>query len=78
MHRKKWRVAEVDINNMSTYSNTEKWSISAEWTFRGTAYTVCADVRDDVLVVQVEDKLAADRWSGQFDAKRKKCLCKKE
>ena len=34
---------------------------------------MCADVRDDVLFVQVEDKLTADRWRGQFDAKRKLC-----
>ena len=51
-------------------SSDERWSISAGWVFRGTEYTVCADVRDDVLVIQVEDKLTADRWRGQFDAKR--------
>ncbi len=48
----------------------ERWSISAGWVFRGTEYTVCADVRDDVLMLQVEDKITADRWRGQFDAKR--------
>ena len=37
--------------------NGEKWSISASWVFRGTKYTVCADVRDDMLMVQVKDKL---------------------
>ena len=29
-----------------------------------------ADVTDDVLVVQVEEKLSADQWKGQFTAKR--------
>ena len=55
-------------------SSGERWSISAGWVFRGTEYTVCADVRDDVLVIQVEDKITADRWRGQFDAKREFCL----
>lgn len=64
-------VAPRIYNNMSTGSITEKWSISAGWVFRGTEYAVCADVRDDMLVVQVEDKVTADRWRGQFDAKRK-------
>ena len=51
-------------------SSGERWSINAGWVFRGTEYAVCADVRDDVLVIQVEDKITADRWRGQFDAKR--------
>ena len=55
-------------------SSGERWSISASWVFRGTEYTVCADVRDDVLVIQVEDKITADRWRGQFDAKREFCF----
>ena len=58
---------------MSVCNTSESWSISAGWVFRGTEYAVCADVRDDVLFVQVEDKLTADRWRGQFDAKRKLC-----
>ena len=56
-------------------SSGERWSISAGWVFRGTEYAVCADVRDDLLVVQVEDKLTADRWCGQFDAKREFSVC---
>lgn len=29
-----------------------------------------ADVRNDVLVVEVEEKLTSDQWRGQFEAKR--------
>lgn len=46
-----------------------QWSVSAPWEFRDTECTVSADVRDDVLVVQVEEKLSADQWKGQFNAK---------
>ena len=55
---------------MSVCEESESWSISSGWVFRGNEYAVCSDVRDDVLFVQVEDKLTADRWRGQFDAKR--------
>ncbi len=48
----------------------EPWSVSAPWAFRDTAYTVSADVRNEVLVVQVEEKLTAEQWRGQFEAKR--------
>lgn len=44
--------------------------VSAPWVFRDTEYTVSADVRDDVLLLEVEEKLTADQWSGQFEAKR--------
>ena len=49
---------------------SQQWSVSAPWAFRDTEYTVSADVRDDVLVVEVEEKLTAEQWSGQFEAKR--------
>lgn len=48
----------------------QDWSVSAPWSFRDTAYAVSADVRNEVLVVQVEEKLTAERWRGQFEAKR--------
>ena len=67
---KKWRETSLVAEGAMSSSNGERWSISAGWVFRGTEYTVCADVRDDVLVIQVEDKITADRWRGQFDAKR--------
>ena len=51
--------------------SSERWSIELPWVFRDRKYTVSADVRDDVLVVQVTDGLAADRWRGQFEPKRK-------
>ena len=44
--------------------------VSAPWVFRDTEYTVSADVRDDVLLLEVEEKLTADQWSSQFEAKR--------
>ncbi len=48
----------------------DHWSVSAPWVFRDTEYKVAADVREDVLIVQVEDCLAADQWTGHFDSKR--------
>ena len=52
----------------------QRWSVSAPWVFRDTEYTVSADVRNDVLVVEVEEKLTSDQWRGQFEAKRE-CEC---
>ncbi len=55
---------------MSSSQDEDHWSVSAPWVFRNTEYKVSADVREDVLIVQVEDCLAADQWTGQFDTKR--------
>jgi hypothetical protein len=49
----------------------EEWSIRSTWEFRNSNYNVCADVREDVLVVQVEEKLTGNRWRGHFEPKRK-------
>lgn len=51
--------------------------VSAPWVFRDTEYTVSADVRDDVLLLEVEEKLTADQWSGQFEAKHIEELTRK-
>jgi len=34
-------------------------------------------VRDDVLLLEVEEKLTADQWSGQFEAKHIEELTRK-
>lgn len=47
-----------------------RWSVSAPWDFRGTRYTVSADVRKDFLLIQVEEDHSADQWRAQFEAKR--------
>lgn len=56
----------------------KRWSVCAPWVFREVEYTVSAEVREDALLVQVEEKLAADQWRGRFEAKRmnreKQCL----
>ena len=52
----------------------EEWSIESPWMFRDKKYLVSADVREDVLVLQVEERLTADRWRGQFEPKRE-CSC---
>ena len=49
----------------------EEWSIESSWIFRDSNYSVSADVREDVLVLQVEEKLTGNRWRGQFEPKRK-------
>lgn len=48
------------------------WCVSAPWTFRDTEnVNVSAELKEGRLVVQVEEKLTADQWRGQFDQKRK-------
>lgn len=49
----------------------ENWSVESSWIFRDKKYTVGADVREDLLIVQVEEVVTADRWKGQFEPKRK-------
>ena len=49
----------------------DKWSVESSWLFRDKQYIVSADVREDLLVVQVEELVTADRWKGQFEPKRK-------
>lgn len=51
--------------------NSDKWSVEAPWMLRGKEYSISADVKENVLIVQVEEQLTADRWRGQFEAKRK-------
>ncbi len=55
---------------MEEGGGVEEWSVSAPWAFRDTEYTVSADVRSETLMVQVEEKLTAEQWKGQFEAKR--------
>lgn len=52
----------------------DKWSVESAWIFRDKQYTVSADVREDLLVVQVEELVTADRWKGQFEPKRKTAI----
>ena len=56
---------------ISVMEGREKWSVEAEWVFHSRKYIVSADVRDDILVVQVVDGIAAEKWRGQFEPKRK-------
>lgn len=58
-------------HTMTYTSSDDAWSIVAPWVFRDKRYIVSADVREDVLIVQVEEEFTADRWRGQFEAKRK-------
>lgn len=55
---------------MDATTGGEEWSIESPWMFRDKKYLVSADVREDVLVLQVEERLTADRWRGQFEPKR--------
>lgn len=44
-------------------------SVSAAYIFRGIEYIVTMNVKNDnVLTVEVEDKLTADQWRADFDA----------
>ncbi len=49
---------------------SERWSVVEPWVFRDKKYVVSADVQEDVLVLQVEEGLTAERWRAQFDSKR--------
>ena len=47
------------------------WSIESTWDFRDNQYTVSADVHQDLLFIQVEERFTANKWRGQFQPKRK-------
>ena len=44
-------------------------SLSARHIFRGIEYIVSMFVRDEVVVVEAEDRLTADQWRAEFDAR---------
>ena len=46
-------------------------SLSARHIFRGIEYVVSILVRDEVVVVEAEDRLTADQWRAEFDARCK-------
>ncbi len=64
------RATNLKMSSSQQDPDDGHWSVSAPWVFRKTEYKVSADVREDVLIIQVEDCLAADQWTGQFDTKR--------
>ena len=53
--------------------NTHRWRASAPWSFRDKEYEVSLDLREEKLLVEVEDVETADQWRGSFDSRRK-CL----
>ena len=46
-------------------------SLSARHIFRGIEYVVSMFVRDEVITVEAEDRLTADQWRADFDARCK-------
>lgn len=44
-------------------------SLSARHVFRGIEYIVSMFVRDEVVIVEAEDRLTADQWRAEFDAR---------
>ena len=46
-------------------------SLSARHIFRGIEYVVSMLVKDEVVVVEAEDRLTADQWRAEFDARCK-------
>lgn len=42
----------------------------ASWTFRDRTYEVSLDVKNEKLVVQVQDERTTDQWKGIFDSRR--------
>lgn len=47
-----------------------EWSVESQRVIRDRKYRISADVKEDVLVLQIEELLTADRWRGQFEPKR--------
>ena len=52
-------------------ADTNAGSLSARHIFRGIEYIVSLFVRDEVVVVEAEDRLTADQWRAEFDARCK-------
>ena len=46
-------------------------SLSTKHIFRGIEYVVSMLLRGEVVVVEAEDKLTADQWRAEFDARCK-------
>ena len=52
---------------------SHRWRASAPWSFRDKEYEVSLGLREEKLLVEVEDAVTADQWRGSFDSRRK-CL----
>jgi hypothetical protein len=50
-------------------------SLSARHIFRGIEFIVSMFVRDDLVAVEAEDRLTADQWRAEFDARCKISKC---
>lgn len=50
-------------------SDIASGSLSTRHIFRGIEYVVSMFLRGEVVIVEVEDRLTADQWRGEFDAR---------
>ena len=59
--------------NMDVRSTAEGggWSVESVWLFHKKEYVISCTVRSNLLTLEVEEQLTADRWKSQFEAKRK-------
>ena len=51
-------------------------SLSTRHIFRGIEYIISMFLRGEVVIVEAEDRLTADQWRGEFDARCKFILRK--
>ena len=52
-------------------ADTALGSLSTRHIFRGIEYVISMFLRGEVVIVEAEDRLTADQWRGEFDARCK-------
>ena len=63
--------AKRSAQRIEKMADTNAGSLSARHIFRGIEYIVSLFVRDEVVIVEAEDRLTADQWRAEFDARCK-------
>ena len=52
-------------------ADTALGSLSTKHIFRGIEYVISMFLRGELVIVEAEDRLTADQWRGEFDARCK-------
>ena len=61
--------AKRSAQRIEKMADANTGSLSVRHIFRGIEYIVSLFVRDEVVVVEAEDRLTADQWRAEFDAR---------
>ena len=72
---KPWRSGKLDFEMENKLEESSPSSLTSRHVFRGIEYilSLTTNAAKEVITVEVEDRLTADQWRAQFDAR---CKCK--